>query len=766
MLEKVIFDRANLLTAEERLCQLLAPFFAFAGHALYFPRIPLAEAELLSPERRLLAPVRWRGKAVAALRLDGVRLKEARRMRRFIPKIISLCLETIALENVMRLDSATGLFSETALLEQLAERLSAPGPLHQSCLGLIVLEWPDAELIAKRAGPQTVALAWEQMAEQLRKQLPEGAIAASIGRTEWRHEFAILMNATGRGSCHGVATRAIERLELLDITDPFSSGRIPVLLSGGHALFPQDLTGPELSGPAASKALLLRDRARLASKAARKFNHRQKAMAFAWICQNGGMVTKILPDGQLAVSLGRNCQAQKDMRFHIISPGQDLTASKAQIVLTHVGAQESVAAILHLEQAGNPPEIGDQLLLARQSGEDTGNLLAQAAFLDCLAHPADGRFSLSITRFTRMPDSGQETTGADFDLGLKRFLGAAIAQLGEFCSAFTAGFYGIRALGLYLPNTDAAKARKLIERLHELAAGQNLAAATGIFVYPCLNFARKDSEECALKALEYAELLPAPHIGFLDALALAISADKRFSQGDELGALAEYRLALLLKPHDAMIMNSLGVCLGALNRVEDAAQTFETALRHCDEKELLAKICYNLGNIHNRANDLARARHYFRHCIKTLPEHIFAWLRLGQIHAKTGRNNAARALYNHACKLAADDAATLNMVERHLARLDAATSQLERARERLHDSLLRDPADSASMLLLAETYLEDDPSMAELLARKGLRLGADAFDILAKALAAQGRHEESELAGQRAQCQTAGGKACRGGGKL
>lgn len=747
-LERISFDRASLLACEDRLCKLLAPFLTFTDHAIYFPNAPLADAELLRGEKRILAPVCWRGKSVAALRLDGARIREGRRMLPFLAQIISLCLENIALETAMHLDNATGLFNETALLERLASQIdggSEARSLHESCLGLIVLEWADAELVAKRAGPQTVALAWEQMAEQLRKVLPKGAFAASIGRTEWRHEFAILMNATGRGACHGVALRAMDQLERIEITDPFSGGEIPIILSGGHALFPQDIAGSELHKPASSQALLLRDRARLANRAARRFQRRQKALAFAWICQRGGIITRALPDGQLAVSLGQATQANKGMRFHVVTPGASLNDSKAQIVLRQIGEYESVAAILHLLQPHEPPLPGDQLILVRRNSDISGNVLAQGAFLDYLSSPQDAQFSLLISRFS--PGDGKER---DLALDFGRFLQDAAALLGEQLP-MTAGFYGARGLGLYLPGQGETKARETALALHDLAAKAGFVAATGIFVYPCLNFARKDSEECALKALEYAELLPPPHIGALDALALTISADKRFSQGDELGALAEYRLALLLKPGDAMIRNSLGVCLGALNRSEDALRAFEEALQCCEDQDLKAKICYNLGNVHNRENNLAKARQYFRECVKVQPGHIFAWIRLGQIHAKIGRGTAARALYSHACKLAQNDPATLNMVERHLAKLDAATSQLERARERLHDSLLRDPGDSASMLLLAQTYLEDDPPMAELLARKCLRLGADAFGILAKALAAQGRDEESALARQRTQ---------------
>ena len=72
------------------------------------------------------------------------------------------------------------------------------------------------------------------------------------------------------------------------------------------------------------------------------------------------------------------------------------------------------------------------------------------------------------------------------------------------------------------------------------------------------------------------------------------------------------------------------------------------------------------------------------------------------------------------------------------------------ARELLHDTLLRNPFDAAAMLLLARLYLDgdEDPAMAELLARKsvGLRDTPEGWQVLARALRALGREEEASLA--------------------
>ena len=91
-----------------------------------------------------------------------------------------------------------------------------------------------------------------------------------------------------------------------------------------------------------------------------------------------------------------------------------------------------------------------------------------------------------------------------------------------------------------------------------------------------------------------------------------------------------------------------------------------------------------------------------------------------------------------------------SLARRYLARLAARQRHGGEARELLHDTLLRNPFDAAAMLLLARLYLDgdEDPAMAELLARKsvGLRDTPEGWQVLARALRALGREEEASLA--------------------
>lgn len=746
LLKRFRLERAWLLENEARLCALLHPFLSFRGHSLYFTAIPLAQAELLAEERRLLIPVLWENKFAAALRLDAVLPEEARKLLSILPPLVSLCLRELALAKASALDNSTCLASENALIDALSARIACQPDNPQGkidCIGLIVIEWPDAEKTGKRAGYKLVEEHWREMAEELAANLPADAMAANSGINEWLREFTILLPAYGRSTCHALARKLIARISRPPIIDPFSKGSIPVLLQAGHIIFPHDLQGADLRRPARQQALALRDRARLAAKAASHASGKAPVMAFAWLLQRGGVILECLPHNRLRISLGRASYALPGMRFQIFTPGGGHGPGKGEIIIRKTGLKDSIAEIYHQEMAASRPMPGDSLALIRPGKTGNGSgfpaLLELADFFEKYRElcKKNSLFSLSISAFLPAPPQSTPVERlTKFQASLENAIKAA-----NIPEPITCGRYSHDGIIIFWPAIGGEQAARILANVHAPAKEAGYDLASGIFSYPFLNFSKQDGEACCQKALEYAMLLPAPHIGCLDYLALTISGDKRLSQGDELGAIEDYRLALLLKPDHAIALNSLGVCMAAMNRHAEALELLGKALQTAD-KELQAQIYYNFGNIFQKDNNLPQALANYKKCVKSSPNHAFAWLRMGQIHARNNRTALARAIYRHAEKLAGDQTEIVNIARRQLARLEAAANRAESAREILHDTLLLNPSDTDSLLLLAKTYLGDDPATAETLARKCLRLGVDAYDILAGALKAQGREAE------------------------
>lgn len=761
--ESALFQSLDPIYLETELCRMLGTFIGFSSHALYFTQSQTLEPEYLAAENRLLLPIATEGATTAILRLDGVELEDAQALARYLPAITALALKNIELAKAQGRDNATGLHSEESLLELLAARIdeiqAGARKLKDACLGLLAIYWPDAALLEAKSDSHALGVFFQQMGKRFANMLPKDGIGARLGLLEGRYGFAALFPATGRTFCENLASAILDNLAETPFYDPFSHSAVHPAPCAGHALYPQDLLGRELTAAPHTQALKLRDCAKLAADIAWQTERLPRpALAYSWLAAYGARIDELPGPNFARINLGHNARLRSGQRFHIISSDSpwEATASKGQLIIRTVREKDALAEIFYVRHAAKPPIRGDGLLPIQthiDSDAQVGTLLTHDDFLYKYEYASKNceRFALAITQFwsqgtTTFTGDDLERVRNDFRQSLARFFATFFMdQLPQGL----AGLYGGEGLIIFHPNPDRQELKSFFEAMHKVAAQYGLEAASGIFIYPFLNFSREETEANALKTLEYAELLPSPHIGFMDALTLAINADKLFSQGNELGALEEYRLALLLKPGDAVILNSLGVCLAALSRYEDARANFREALANCQEASLKAQISYNLGNLFRKENDLRVARDCYHDCIKADPNHIYAWARLGQIYGKAARPKLSRVFYRRAALLAQGQPAALAMIQRQLARLEAERNRTEKAREILHDTLLRNPDDSAALLLLAQTYLADEPAMAEILARKCLRLGGDAWAVLAEALSAQGRHEEAQKASQK-----------------
>ncbi len=312
-----------------------------------------------------------------------------------------------------------------------------------------------------------------------------------------------------------------------------------------------------------------------------------------------------------------------------------------------------------------------------------------------------------------------------------------------------AGRYGLSSFILFHPGLAPDRAAALYEKLAlTLESRLRLDAAVGIAPHPFLDFRKADALENCQKALEYAMLLPRPHVGVLDSLALNIGADKRFSRGDTFGAIKEYQQALLADEGNGMAWNSLGICFAGLGRHAEAERHFTRALA-CNPGDAMA--LYNLGYMHQSLGRTEEAEKFYRECLDHAPDHLYAMVRLGQSAENAGRPAAAREFYEKAALLPGGAGITY----RHFARLCIAEGKEEEAREHLHEALLHDPQDALAMQLLARLYLDggEDPDMAAGFARQSvsLRPGFKAGWLeLARALEAAGNQREAAQARSRA----------------
>ncbi len=754
--------------------QQMRRFLNFGSLAIYFPEGDVErEPSLLAAEKRLLLPLIHNDTFLGMAVLDDVSVRDTKKVMAILPGITSACLEMLALRRALDHHKTTSLLTEEALFAKmedevngLRELLQDPGrsssPLYRICFGMIVIGWHDARHIANKYDYNLTARIFSDLAKRLAQILPSGVMGAPLGVYEGRHEFGLLFTATGRQACQRLARKIVEELEHLTFSDALSRSRIRVTLHAGHALYPQDMAGGELRLPIFEQAMRLRDRARYASRIAaslRATGLADRTLSFAGILQNGGRVLEELGGGRLRVNLGLAANAREGMRFNVHPPqgGESI----GQLVLLEAGPRDSVAETLFVVDATRHPMPGDQLRPGRQDVEDAlwsaempagekdaGPILGHGSFITAFAAASRNLrgFVLGMARInTTHPESA--TAKEDF---LHKLQSLVLEEAKTCATMFFAGNYGSNDLAFFHAHADISSIKGFYEKLHATAAQCGLGMASGLFKWPFLDYTRAESEACALKALEYAILLPEPHIGLFDSLALNISADRIYSLGDAFGAIEEYKRALLADSSNATARNSLGVCLAGLGKMEEAKKQFEKALADCQNDALRTKICYNIGTLCQKQGDNRRARLFYRRSIKFDGTHLFAWLRLGQLSEQKGRKSEARGFYEKAAALAGGDVELANLAQRQLARIEAMSNGPDAASDILHDSLLRDPADAASIVLLARIYLESggDAALAETLARRSANLNgsAEAWETLSRALAAQGRAEEAEEA--------------------
>lgn len=757
----------DLLDMQELLCSTLSAFFAFDGHALYFPTANAPEApQLLSRERKLLVPLVWHGKRLAVLMLHKVHCREIRRCIHMIPAIATLCLENLARARAQTSDSVTGcatqqtlrahMAAEAALVREHLDLQHGSAPTHRLFMGLVAIPCLNGPALDAQIGYAFTDSLMQELASACQENLPSDVLVARVGR----HTLALLCT-TSTTNCRKLATGTLERLQEVSLPHPTTGAKVEPLLAAGYALYPRDMPPGSLQLPFDEQAHILLEQATLASRVARP----NTVLPLSHVLRDGGRILDIMAKGRVLINLGSRMGATMGQRFAVFAPsdGKD-TVYKGELAIVQLQEECAVAEISYIEDAAITPAAGDSLTLQNALEQETAtnvrdgqlqgrdDILSQQDFLVRYALERDRKqvFTLVILRLGPAGEVLEaEKARHAFEQGLNLWKE-------HFSAASPQAFVGQRGLATLIAFHPDEKTEDLQARYVRLCAQlqeQDLPCTAGLAPYPFLAYSRNEIQDCSFKALEYAQLLPAPHVGVCDTLALNISADKLYSLGDIFGAIDEYKQALLADANNAMAWNSLGVCMAALGKPAEARRHFLEGLRRHPDANHAGQICYNLGTVCQNLGERRAAARYYHQCLKHDASHVYAWIRLGQLREQVGRRTEAKRFYEKAAAIE-ETQGHGNLARRHLAGVAARLRKSDEARELLQDALRRTPNDAAAMLLLAKLYLDgnEDPAMAEFLARKsvGLHNRPDAWQTLARALRALGREDEACLADARA----------------
>ncbi|MCC8195020.1 MAG: tetratricopeptide repeat protein [Deltaproteobacteria bacterium] len=797
-------ERRDLIRFEQFLRKSLAPFIPHTGCTLHFPGTPPAgpEPEYLPDEERLLLPLYAPDDAEGETPLllgifvaRGVPQEAYAALTGSLPKIAGLVMENLLLYKAAISDTATGLFSRQHFLARMADEVrgtsdslrdAAPrevsdpesasglGGAHP-CLAALVIRLHGLRQVVRKQGYTAAEEILAILGRSLRDICPEQGTTARVSD----YELAVLLPSATAGACRRFAGTVLEAMGGVSLPYELTRSRISVSSSIGYALYPQDITGNVFLKSAPEQARILLRKARLAAALAAErllTGEDEPVLAFGRILSEGGRIVQMLPLSRLTVSLGSAVNAREGQRFSVWAseggksgvPGKEGRVYKGEIVLIEVKENASVAEILHQADPSNAIAEGDSLTLlpgevwgaSRASGQaakvglgapdPVTGLLRHGDFLATWSEEREhcDHFSLALLRL--LPPLEEDGAEGSLAAQPEQRMAETVRLFRDlFGRDLAGGRYGLTSFMVFHPGADPEALRPRYEELCSLLASrffpgrEGAYTAAGIAGYPYLDFRKADVLENCRKALEYGILLPAPHVGVFDSLAMTISADKRFSHGDTLGAMTEYKQALLADDGNALAWNSLGVTLARLGRHDEARAHFERAIGLDPEANAL----YNMGYTCQCLGERDDAKIFYGRCLEKAPDHLYALIRLGQLAEGEDDHARAREMYARAGSAPGGRAVT----RRYLAGLSLREGNPEEAREFLHEALALDPQNAAALQMLAEIYLDggEDPEVAETLARQSVVLRPErksGWLVLSRALEKAGRSRESREA--------------------
>ncbi len=181
----------------------------------------------------------------------------------------------------------------------------------------------------------------------------------------------------------------------------------------------------------------------------------------------------------------------------------------------------------------------------------------------------------------------------------------------ELCHAHS-GIWGLMdhgMLGCFLPGKTLAEGRQSALMLQEtFSRSRHETISIGVAAYPTIAYKKNQILDNARKALDHAAFFGPNSCVNFDSVSLNISGDKFYQNGDLDGAMEEFKWALKLKKKNANVYNSLGVCYGIKNQLDNALACFQSAME-ADPQDIMP--VYNAGYVHFLKQEYPIALEYF-----------------------------------------------------------------------------------------------------------------------------------------------------------
>lgn len=295
-------------------------------------------------------------------------------------------------------------------------------------------------------------------------------------------------------------------------------------------------------------------------------------------------------------------------------------------------------------------------------------------------------FGAWVLKIDDFPEDTDDDAAADILVGV-----AGVIK--ESCDAHQ-GLWGRLnrdRFGCFFPEKNIPACAAIAEKVQQKVSHMgDHTVSIGIAGYPTTNYTRSQILENAQKALDHASYFGPNSMICFDSVSLNISGDNYYAEGDVLGAIEEFKRALMLDPSNVNVHNSLGVCYGVMGDLEKAREAFETAV-WLDAEEYMA--VYNMGIVNLFQGDKGKALACFLKADR-LGEDIYEIaLQAGKLYVEMGRFEKARDYLEKAVRLNPESAAAF----RYLGDCFSELNEVDRAVSAYTSAVKLNPNDAASL---------------------------------------------------------------------
>ena len=183
-------------------------------------------------------------------------------------------------------------------------------------------------------------------------------------------------------------------------------------------------------------------------------------------------------------------------------------------------------------------------------------------------------------------------------------------------------------------------------------------------------------------------------------------------RGELEKAMEQYQFVIDANPRNFVALGSLGECLMALERYDEAIKIYRKALKILPEGEERLNIQNDLGICYFKKGELEKAITEFKAVLKMNPDHVNAIYNLGQVYFHEGLTGRMKEDYEEFVKSSKNAASILFALSKSM--VSVAAAQKSRPAEesllignslvmqRIQDLIKRAAASDATVLILGE----------------------------------------------------------------